>query len=88
MSQRTSHIVKQKIPAEKLNDIFIVVNGQKKVGQENKIIINGIEIARGIKRVELILDATEYPELTIEYGTHLIPQEICDALGLESENSN
>lgn len=79
------------IPLEKLHDFQLKVIGDNKCA-EQLIIINGIEIGtgaseenkgKGIGTIELILEPSEKPKLSIHYHKRLILEEVANALGLQ-----
>ncbi|MCR6112737.1 hypothetical protein HXA35_20615 [Bacillus sp. A301a_S52] len=84
---------KKKIPAEKIKDFQIKMNGQE-ICAKGSVVINGIgfgigsnnlEHSDGIVGFELILSAGSKPEIIIEYKPRSIKKEVADALGLERD---
>lgn len=90
-----SHSIKRKIPADKLKDLQIDVDGQEHCAK-GYITINGIKFTSndesrengyGISSFEISLPAGERPEVTVHYDPHRATKEVCEALGIEKRPS-
>lgn len=73
--------INRQIPEEKLESIHIEMNG-KEPCYKGKIVINGVELGRGVKSVHLTLDAELTPVVSIEYSEKLIDPIEKKLLGL------
>lgn len=83
--------VKRRIPAEKLQDIQIKMNGQQKC-VDGVVIINGVEFGvasegenhgKGIAGFYFNLQGGEQPKVFVHYHPHQASEEACEALGIE-----
>lgn len=83
--------IKQEIPLEKLHDFQLKIVGDK-VSSQQFISINGLKVGtaagdenlgHGIGTIELILEPTKKPSLSITYHKGFIKKEVADCLGLE-----
>lgn len=76
---------KQRLNESVVKSLSVRMDGQE-ICAKGEVIINDVQMKKGITSVELVLIAGEQPNVSIKYDPYRITEETANALGLKKMN--